>query len=292
VLVVLHAVLLVLIGCTVNKYRLIGRFEQAYDPLGGDYVTLEEKLFGLRACLTGLLEPKKFDEAIGFKILLEEPHDPARIPVLMVHGHLTGPRAMEHVGPSLDRTRFEPWYAYFPAGYGVDHIARRLRASLAKTAAHEGVSSIGVVTYSLGGLIVRAALKPDDGQLAMPEVPVFIAASTPWAGTRRVGRWAWAAEAPESWKDMKPGSDFLAHLFDEPLPPSTEMHVLCGSGGNTKWLYGDDDSVVEVEALLTPEVLEEAATVMHYDYLAHFDMVSHPEPLARINDLLEDAFPE
>lgn len=276
----------------MHKYRLIGAFERAYDPVEGNYITLDEPLFGIKACLTGLFEPQKFDEAIGFKILFEEPHQPERIPVLLIHGHVTGPRAMENVGASIDRSRFEPWYAYFPAGYNLDTLGDKLRAALSEAVEREGVSQVAIVTYSLGGLVVRSALQPHDDGHEMPDIPVFIAASTPWAGTWRLGAWAWAVDAPASWKDMKPGSDFLVHLLDDPLPGETRLHVMAGSGGNSRMVYGEDDTVVEVQALLTDEVLDEAESVMFWDYLTHFDMVSHPEPLARINDLLDAGFPE
>ena len=61
--------------------------------------------------------------------------------------------------------------------------------------------------------------------------------------------------------------------------------------------HGDEEkarareSVGPERAHLIDEVVDEAASVMFWDYLTHFDMVSHPEALARVNDLLDAGFP-
>lgn len=244
------AAALALPGCIHNKASLAGMYHTAFDPMTGRYINLDSEVFSFKTALTGVAKPHEFNQTVGFMVLLEEPHDPDRLPVLLLHGHYSGPRSMEPLGKYMDHERLEPWFAYYPTGLSIESLATGLRSSLSRVAAHEGVDRVAIVGYSMGGIVTRTALRPWEDKFTLPEVPIFISVSTPWAGTHRLGNFAWAGNAPESWGEMKPDSEFMQRLFEDPLPEHTEFHMVFGSGGNTTKVPGEDDGVTLPEVCL------------------------------------------
>jgi hypothetical protein len=62
----------------------------------------------------GLWNPLKFLFDVGAGIYFLEEYDPHKIPVLFVHGAVGHPGDWKHLVRSLDRSRFQPWLAYYP----------------------------------------------------------------------------------------------------------------------------------------------------------------------------------
>jgi hypothetical protein len=285
-LAALLAVVLLAAACGAREARMRTAVSVAYDPASGRYASLDDDLFGDEVVKAGMWKPERFAGAIGFGIYLAAPHDPDRLPVLLVHGHAAGPRVLEGVARVLDSAGYEPWFAFYPTGLEVARTAALMRESLARAAADFDVSEVAILAHSMGGLVARAALGATDDGAELPRVPVLITLSTPWAGSERAGRWAWSPAAPPSWKDMKPGSTFLAHLFDAPLPEGTALHVLYGTRGDSRSIPGDDDTVVSLVSVTRAEALAEASSVAVFDDANHMEILSHPGPVNRVLEIL------
>lgn len=108
--------------------------------------------------LTGVLDPR----AKEAKLLMTEPYDPDRIPVVLVHGLFSHPRIWRdalnelRADPEL-RGKYQYWQFYYPTGWPVLYSAYRLREEmevLEKTVGPQ--RNMVLIGHSMGGLLSRA----------------------------------------------------------------------------------------------------------------------------------------
>jgi len=263
---------------------------EAWDPDRGRWASLDDPLFDKDIVDTGVWKPRRFHEVLGFRIYMLGPHEPGRIPVVFVHGLGSGPRVFEPMAAALDEERFEPWFVYYASGMAVEESASHLRATLDEARRTHDVDTVVLAGFSLGGLVVRAALAPHDDGANLPSVPVAFGLASPWGGVVQAGKWSWAPTAPPCWKSLKPDGPFLGHLFDDPLPDGTEMHLFYGEGGGSKTIDGPNDGVISVASATREEALAEAASVAAFPDLDHRGVIRDPQPVARVVEILFLAF--
>ena len=136
----------------------LGRTEY---PLAADFTapivaqTADIKEFKL--ALTGLIHPGVMDA----KLMLLEPYDPTRIPVILVHGLNSHPRMWRDVindlraDPKL-RGRYQFMIFYYPTGWPIAYSSMRLREELAAFGNLFGApKKLVLVGHSMGGLLSR-----------------------------------------------------------------------------------------------------------------------------------------
>lgn len=96
------------------------------------------------------------------KLIMTEPYDPNRIPVVLVHGLFSHPRMWRDVlnelraDPQL-RGKYQYWLFYYPTGWPILYSASRLReemVALEKTVGPQ--HNMVFIGHSLGGLLSRA----------------------------------------------------------------------------------------------------------------------------------------
>ena len=136
----------------------LGRTEY---PLAADFTapivaqTADIKEFKL--ALTGLIHPGVMDA----KLMLLEPYDPTRIPVILVHGLNSHPRMWRDVindlrADSKLRGRYQFMIFYYPTGWPIAYSSMRLREELAAFGNLFGApKKLVLVGHSMGGLLSR-----------------------------------------------------------------------------------------------------------------------------------------
>lgn len=275
-------------GCTLGENSLERLAERAYAPDEGEYPDLRRRLFAAKARFTGILRADRFDRVLGFWIFLRGPHRPELTPVVLVHGHVSGPRPFEPLADSLDPNLFEPWFCYYATGERIKRSASLLRQSLAEMSTRYNEKRIAIIAYSHGGLVTRQALRPADDGVEMPEIPLFVAVSTPWGGssdTRFVE--VESGEDPESWEDMAVGSPFLGELYNDPLPTGTQFHMIYSINQNDRRrIPGEDDRILSKESLGRQEALDEADSVTVFPDVGHRDIIEDVATIGLVNRLL------
>lgn len=130
-------------------------------PLAADFTApIVEQTYDINEitiALSGLLHPGVLDS----RLILLEPYDPERIPILLVHGLNSHPRMWKDVindlraDPKL-RGRYQFMLFYYPTGWPISYSAMRLREEL--TALEQLVGSpkkMVLVGHSMGGLLSR-----------------------------------------------------------------------------------------------------------------------------------------
>jgi hypothetical protein len=110
-----------------------------------------------KIALTGLVHPGVLDS----KLMLLEPYDKDRIPVLLVHGLNSHPRMWKDVindlraDPKL-RGKYQFMLFYYPTGWPIAYSSMRLREELAALESLVGrQKKMVIVGHSMGGLLSR-----------------------------------------------------------------------------------------------------------------------------------------
>lgn len=142
---------------SVSRVRLAG----ADYPLAADFTApLVDRTIGIHElwlALRGLFNPDSGDA----RYTLIEPYDPARIPVVLVHGLNSHPRMWRNVvndlraDPEL-RARYQFLTFYYPSGWPIAYSSMRLRDELtAFDAAFGRQHDMVFIGHSMGGLLSR-----------------------------------------------------------------------------------------------------------------------------------------
>ncbi len=286
----LISLLFVLCACSFSERRLEDLSQRVSRVEATEAFSFDNPLFGLTGRFSGLLHPDRFNRTVGFRIFLRGPHRRDRIPVIMVHGYATGPRPFVALANSLDPELYEPWFCYYATGVEPEQSAVLLHRSLAAAASRYDQNTIALVANSFGGLVVRQALRGADQDTALPRIPLFVSVSTPWGGSehRRFDRER--SYYPASWGDINHESGFLAHLFDDPLPPETEFHLIYSlTERDRRSIPGEDDGVLSELSMVRPEAVAEAASVTYVPDVYHLDTITYPRTIAKINELLRES---
>src|SRR6185369_8572966 len=191
----------------------------------GEVVNLDDTRFSDANAKLGLWQPAEFVFKIGAGVYFLEKYDPDKIPVLFVHGVTGHPANFTYLAEHLDRKHFQPWFAYYPSGVGLDDAGRVLVRWLSVLQAEYGFSKIVLVAHSMGGLVTRAAVNhvfEDPNAKRLVRIEALVTISTPWGGHAAAEGGMNAPVVVPSWKDMVPGSKFLTALTAADLPPECE----------------------------------------------------------------------
>lgn len=286
-------------GCrlvTNSRAGMRVKVNRYFDEDGHKWPTLEDSIFSLKMRVSGVLTPQKFVQEIGFWIFLTEPHDPKKIPVVLVHGHWTGPPAFKQLVSEMDTEHFEPWFTYYPTGLNINESAEMFRISLARLAKYYRRDAVAMIAFSMGGLVAREALSGATRANEMPDVPLLIGIANPWGGSIKTGtgaRSAFLADpygrfsyGAESWKMFYDDAPYIRHLYQKKLPEKTAFHLIYGVGGIDEELPGRNDNTLCEQSLARPEAVAEAASVTVLENATHQTIVSDAETIARVNELL------
>jgi pimeloyl-ACP methyl ester carboxylesterase len=218
-----------------------------------------------------------------------QPYDPARIPVLFVHGVGGTPRDFAPLIDALDRSRFQPWVYYYPSGATLDASAALLTQLFVRVRQQYHFDKAVVIAHSMGGLVSREFVLQDFENNATRVVRTYVTISSPLGGMESAGKGVERSPVViESWRGLAPGSAYLDGLFyRDPatkkqrrrLPDHIAYHMLFGFHGPSS------DGVVTIKSELRSEAQEEAQSVRGFDE-THTGILKSPAAAARLNEIL------
>jgi pimeloyl-ACP methyl ester carboxylesterase len=230
-------------------------------------------------------------------IYFMEPYDPGRIPVLFVHGISGYPQEFSTLIDSLDRDRFQPWFYFYPSGFGLDGLANHLATLLERLQVRHDFDELAVVAHSMGGLVSRGAILKYQEETGRDDVRLFVSISTPWGGDVNAKNAEDAPiQLPDSFKDMNPSSDYLRWVFyqDEErqvlrhLPEDVDYHMIFGFRMNSSKDVADDGTVT-VASQTRPEARDQALTRWPLDS-GHVEILHSEDAVSRLSLLLDQRF--
>jgi pimeloyl-ACP methyl ester carboxylesterase len=256
----------------------------------GTIANIDDRRFSDENGKLGLWNPLQFLFDVGAGIYFLEEYDPHKIPVLFVHGAVGHPGDWKHLVSSLDRSRFQPWLAYYPTAPHLDQLGRGLVRALAALQVKYGFSRLILVAHSMGGLVTRAALNyaaENASKQRVVYVPAFVTISSPWNGHSGAAKGVkYSPVVAPSWEDMAPGSSFLTRLSQTALAPECEFSLFFsyrGGGGEA------NDGTVTVSSELAMLIQRQAARVMGFDE-SHTSILESREVAMQLNAILARAF--
>jgi pimeloyl-ACP methyl ester carboxylesterase len=245
------------------------------------------------AAKLGLWEPMTFLGKYGTGIYFQEPYDPARIPVLFVHGANGSGGDWKPFVAMLDKTKYQFWIYSYPSGLRIQDSARILQTVVARLHERYGFKRLDVIAHSMGGLVSRKfVLDTAEGGNA-PYLCKYITLSTPWAGHEAAGLGVKHGPAViPCWLDLQPNSEFQAQLFRRTLPDSIE-HYLAFSfhGSSVIALPESNDGVVSILSELAPSAQEQAHAMRGFD-VTHRSILTSREAADWVSGILDAPLPK
>jgi pimeloyl-ACP methyl ester carboxylesterase len=264
----------------------------------GAITTLDDPRFRIENAASGMWAPFDFVFNIRPGIYFLQAYDPAKIPVLFVHGIQGTPLSFRFLIEHLEADTFQPWVYYYPSGASLSLCAEHLSQMMDKLRLRYGVKRFVVVAHSMGGLVARGFLLRYLEAAPQSTVPLFVTLATPWGGHHSAALGVrYAPAVVRSWYDMAPDSRYLRNLFYQDtdtlqrrrtFPQSLAHHLLFAFNRHSASVGASDDRVVTVASQLRAEAQREASRLYGFD-LTHTSMLEAPEVAHLLNEILASA---
>lgn len=256
----------------------------------GEIARLDDPSFAASRGEDGLWTPATLAITTGLGIYFLEPYDPARTPVLFIHGAAGSPQDWRPAMEKIDRKRYQPWFYFYPSGGRLEETARSLYEGVGLLHRRYGFTRLHVVAHSMGGLVARRFVQLNVIEDHQTYINTLITFSTPWAGHEAAAMGVKCAPSVvPSWRDMEAGSPFLAHLYDQRLKGRVSHHLFYGHlATRSVLLPGENDGTVSVASQLRPAAKADAASVQGYEE-GHVSILSSRAALARAQQILDAA---
>jgi pimeloyl-ACP methyl ester carboxylesterase len=247
----------------------------------GQVVSLDDPRFTEDKGKEGLWQPVHSAIMNGYGLYFLGPYDPARVPVVFVHGVGGYAQEFRTIIEHLDKTKFQPWVFQYPSGLGLDVLGNELVQAISELYAKYRFDRLVIVAHSMGGLVSRAAVNQIVNQYPNHPIKLFVSISTPWDGvdTARLGV-DYSPVVVPAWRDVVPESPFLQRLFERPLPPSVPYYLMFGVVGGD----GTDGSV-PLTSVISLHAQDDAIRIYGYPE-THTSILRSSAMIERLNTLL------
>ena len=260
----------------LSKASLAGQgFETGIDmqkasakPLAkfGQITTLDDKIFSQENGSTGYWKPLTFLRDFGVGIYFLEPYHPDKIPVLFVHGANGTPVGWKKIVAQLDRTRYQPWFYYYPSGFRLGDVTRALNNILKRLHDTYRFNTLYITAHSMGGLVSRALIVKRVFEDQQDYIKLLVSISTPWNGHAVAAKGVEQAPvAVPSWHDMAPDSDFIRSIYKSKLPADVRFCLFFSFRGNCSLFMQNNDGAVELASELDYRAQADAARIMGFN---------------------------
>jgi len=251
----------------------------------GDITDLDDERFSEEYGRKGFWEPTSFFKEFGGNIFFLEEYDPKKTPILFIHGATGTPKGWKYFVKHIDRTRFQPWFFYYPTGARIDSMSYLLLWKLVNLQTKYKFSKIYITAHSMGGLVARSFIINYGQQF--PYVKLFISLATPWGGDRMAEYGVQQSPVViPSWRDMQPEGDFIKSLYRKKMPKSISFYMFCGYKGDRNPFESNNDGTIALSSLFDYRPQSEAK--MNYSFNEdHASIVFSKEVLSQYNTILD-----
>ena len=252
----------------------------------GEVTTLADPAFDEVRAADGMWRPLTTAKQSGFGVYFLEPYDPARIPVLFIHGIEGSPRDFRKMIAALDHSHYQAWVVSYPSGIRLPIVADLVRDILVGLHDRLAVRHLVLVGHSVGGIVSRSLVLDLVRRGEAGFLDRLITLSTPYAGIAAAGQGVrYAPTVVPSWMDATPGSEFLRSI-EAPLPRTLPFDLFFSYGRRSATVGGNNDGVVAIDSQLSPYARKDAARIFACEG-DHVGILSHPETLKQLQELLE-----
>ena len=225
-------------------------------PTSYVYKSLDDEFFDPKYGNTGLYNPSELiARTQGFFFGLED-YNEEKTMVLFVHGISGTPRDWKYITDGLDRSRFQPFFFYYPTGLPLDKLGTLL-AQLIKTidkTSKNGNLRIVLAAHSMGGLVALSAINKLAEEGFPSSLKLYCSFSTPYGGDEAARKWIDNAPVVvPSWRDIGAPSAFLKDLASRPFPKQLPFYLFFSYNDTSKFKLGESsDGAVTLRSQLVP----------------------------------------
>jgi pimeloyl-ACP methyl ester carboxylesterase len=270
----------------ITELRAVAKRDLAANPdleraHRGTLVDWGAPRFSAQAAGEGMWTPYEAFKKYGAGLFFVEPYDPARVPVVFVHGINGSARDFKTVIENLDRSRFQAWVFQYPSGFRLELLSEFLLHLLDDAQVRYRFDHYAIVAHSMGGLVSRGAVNKIVARGGKQPIALYVSVSTPWEGhaAAEMGTRFSPVVLPV-WLDMSPGSPYLAELFRTKLPESLPYYLFFGYLGS---LGGD--GTVSLQSMLELAGQDQALRIAGLPE-DHMSILQSGTLIARLNALL------
>jgi len=251
----------------------------------GRVVSLDDAMFSDASVSLGLWRPLDYIRQFGGGLLLLQPYDPGRVPVLFVHGISAGARDWLAAIEALDRARFQPWVLQYPSGASLELVSEHLAWALHELHRRYAFDRVLVAAHSMGGLVVRDFVRQLGRQHPemLPRIAWVLTVNSPMGGMPSAA--SGVEHSPvviPSWRDVATGSVFVRDLLAWDWPAAVPYYLVfsyrSGQG---------DDGVVPLDSQLPAKLQAEATRLAGFN-ATHAGILREPAFVAWFQKLLEE----
>ena len=255
----------------------------------GTIIKLDDPAFDQANGSTGYWKPLSFIKQFGVGIYFLEPYDPRRIPVLFVHGATGTPAGWQDMADSLDKSRYQSWFYYYPSGIRLDVAAEILQRLIQILHDKNHFDRLYITAHSMGGLVSRAAILANRNHAGSAPINLFVSLSTPWGGVRMAQKGAEKAPtAIPSWHDVAPDSEFIRKIYSQSLLTDVPFHLFFSHKGNCSLFMENNDGTVELDSELDYRAQADAVRIYGFNE-DHGSILSSQETIERYREVLKAA---
>jgi pimeloyl-ACP methyl ester carboxylesterase len=256
----------------------------------GETARLDDPRFAATRGEDGLWTPATFAIESGFGIYFLDRFDPAKTPVLFVHGAAGSPQDWRQAMEKLDRDIYQPWFYVYPSGMRLAQAGNALNEGVKILHQRYDFKRLHVVAHSMGGLVARDFIIKNHIVGGHRYIHTFITFSSPWDGHEAAAMGVkFAPKVVPSWYDMSHGSDFLTHLYDQRLKGKVNHHLFYShKASKSRILPPENDGTVSVASQTRKEAVNDAVEVRGFDE-DHVSILSSREALKAGKAILDRA---
>lgn len=254
----------------------------------GAIANMDDYVFSDEYGVKGLWASLDFFREIGGNIYFLEAYDPAKIPILFVHGAAGSPQNWRALFENIDRSKYQPWFFYYPSGSSLDAMSYLLYWKLQNLQTKYNFKELYITAHSMGGLVVRSFMV-NYGYL-FPSITNFISISTPWGGEELAELGVkYSPGVIPSWRDMQPGSDFINSIFLKKISPTIDYYLFFGHKGNRNILRPNNDKAVTLASQLDQRSQRDAKMIYGFNE-DHVSILSSKLVISQYNAILADIY--
>jgi len=244
------------------------RVSEKVRPTSYVYTSLDDKFFDPKYGTIGLYNPTEFiSHTQGFIFGLAD-YDEQKTMVLFIHGIAGTPRDWKFFADGLDRTRFQPFFFYYPTGLQLDKLGTVLAEIIDyvgknKNRAHK----IVIAAHSMGGLVALSAIYKLSETGLPSYLKMFCSFSTPYGGSDPARYWETKAPiiAP-AWRDIATESDFLQDITRRSFPQKLPFYLFFTyKDPSTIKNRESGDGVITLRSQLAPSLQAAAIKIIGFD---------------------------
>jgi hypothetical protein len=215
------------------------------------FASLDDDFFDPKYGIMGLYDPKAMMAHTQRFFFSLEKFDPDKMIVIFVHGIEGTPRDFKYLVEGLDKTRYQPWFYFYPSGMPLQKLGALLAQIIElsnKTRRYHSNRAI-VVAHSMGGLVALSALNQLCMDGAPPYLKGYISFNSPYGGVEVAKMAGKMPVVVPSWADIATGSPFLERLYQGKALRDIPFYLFFG------YKTGDSsDGTIALQSQLEPKI--------------------------------------